>query len=55
MCHGHCIVDSLTSGGDRLAIGGVIGGLAVFALVCVIVIVGGIIFWYRSVYNELTL
>ena len=46
--HGHFIVESK---GDSLVIGGVIGGLAVFALVCVIVIVGGIIFWYRSVYD----
>ena len=46
------VVDSLTSEGDRFAIGGVVGGLAVFALICVIVIAVGIILWYMSVYNR---
>ena len=41
------IVDSE---GGKLAIGGVIG-LAVFALICVVLIVVGILVWHRSVYN----
>ena len=46
------VLASLTSEGDRFAIGGVVGGLVVFALIIVVVIAVGILLWYRSVFLQ---
>ena len=45
------IVASLTSEGDRFAIGGVVGGLVVLTLISLVLTVVGILVWHRSVYN----